>query len=329
MRRTIILIIGVVLWLTPPLFSKNTKLAQTGFKFLSVATDARGGALNDALTTVEIGSASLFFNPAGMARLPGRFDVTLSQNTWIADIKHNSYSLAFSPFKGRYGVFGMSFMSIDYGDIQGTMVWNNSQGFIDTDVFQPSAWSAGLGYAKALSDKFAVGGQVKITQQELGNSFLPEGDSSLTVKQNLALATAYDFGTQFRTGFKSLIFGMSVRNFSNEIKYEKEGFQLPLTFRIGLSMNVLDLMDMDQNKMSCLVTADAVHYRDYPEQLKIGVEYKLLNMFAFRLGYMTPSDEQNVSFGFGVTKFGASIDYAYTPFGIFDPVQRFTLRFAL
>jgi len=52
-------------------------------------------------------------------------------------------------------------------------------------------------------------------------------------------------------------------------------------------------------------------------------------MFAFRLGYMTPSDEQNVSFGFGVSKFGASIDYAYTPFGIFDPVQRFTLRFAL
>lgn len=329
MRRTITLILGIILLLTPPLLSKNKKLAQTGFKFLSVASDARGGALNDALTTVEAGSASLFFNPAGMARMPGHFDATFSQNTWIADIKHNSYSLAFSPSQGRYGVFGMSLMSVDYGKVLGTMVWGNSQGYVDTEILKPTAWSIGFGYAKALSDKFAVGGQVKINKQELGSSFIPVGDSSLTVQQNLAIATAFDFGTQFRTGFKSLVFGMSVRNFSNEIKYEKEGFQLPLTFRIGLSMNVLDIFGIDDKKMSCLVTTDAVHYRDYPEQIKIGVEYKLLEMFALRVGYVAPADEQNLSYGFGISKFGASIDYAYTPFGILGDVKRFTLRIGL
>ncbi|MFA4906644.1 MAG: PorV/PorQ family protein [archaeon] len=329
MRRNTYIILWLILLITQPLFPGNKKLAQTGLKFLSVGSDARGGGLGDAVTTVEMGSSSLFFNPAGMARLTTRFDVAASQNNWFADIKHNSYSVAFRPALGQYGVFGLTFMSVNYGKVQGTMVWGNDQGFIDTEVLRPTAFAAGLGYAKALSDKFSVGGQMKITGQYLGKSMVPVGDDSLEVKRNQAILTAFDFGTMFRTGFKSLIFGMSVRNFSNEVKYEQESFQLPLTFRIGLSMNVLDLLDIKPGLMSCLATIDAVHSRDYPEQIKVGLEYKLLDMFSVRAGFMAPSDEQHYAFGFGIQKLGAAIDYAYTPFGVFDNVQRFTLRFAL
>ncbi|MFH1212480.1 MAG: PorV/PorQ family protein [Candidatus Neomarinimicrobiota bacterium] len=329
MRRNTYIILWLIILITQPLFPENKKLAQTGLKFLSVGSDARGGGLGDAVTTVEMGSSSLFFNPAGMARLTTRFDLAASQNNWFADIKHNSYSVAFRPALGQYGVFGLTFMSVDYGKVQGTMVWGNDQGFIDTEVLKPSAFAAGVGYARALSDKFSVGGQMKITGQNLGKSVVPVGDDSLGAIQNLAVATAFDFGTMFRTGFKSLVFGMSVRNFSNEIKYEKEGFQLPLTFRIGLSMNLLEIIGIDPKYMSCLGSIDAVHSRDYPEQIKVGLEYKLLNMFCLRAGFMAPSDEQHYAFGFGIQKFGAAIDYAYTPFGVFDNVQRFTLRFAL
>jgi len=309
-------------------YSSQEKLAQTGFQFLSVGSDARGGALGDAMTTVEIGSSSLFFNPAGMARAEKFFNATVSQNSWIADIKHNSYSIAISPSGGRYGVFGLTAMSIDYGEIQGTMVWGNEQGYIETEILKPSAFALGLGYAKALTDKFAVGGQVKYTGQQLGKSVIPVGDS-LKVKKNLAFATAFDFGTIFRTGFKSFAFGMSVRNFSNEIKFEKEGFQLPLTFRIGISMDVLDLLDNRLDSHSLLVSIDAVHPRSYPEQLNMGIEYRLMNCLSVRCGYMFNSDERNITFGFGIERFGAVIDYAYTPFGVFDNVQRFTLRFSL
>jgi len=328
MKRKIIILLSMLLILSSPLFPQK-KLGQTGFKFLSVGSDVRGGALGDAMTTVEMGSSSLFFNPAGMARLNTRFDITASQNSWIADINHNSFSFAFKPGTGQFGVFGVTFMSVDYGKVQGTMVWGNEQGFIDTEVFTPTALAVGFGYAKALSDKFAVGGQVRVTEQELGKSIIPVGEGELENRQNLAVATAIDFGTQFRTGYKSLIFGMSVRNFSNEIKYERESFQLPLIFRIGLSMNVLDLLDIKPGLMSCLATIDAVHSRDYPEQIKVGLEYKLLDMFSLRTGFISPSDEQNWAYGFGIQKFGAAIDYAYTPYGIFDNVQRITFRFAL
>jgi len=317
----------IILLLFSTTFAEE-KLAQTGFQFLSVATDARAGALGDAMTSLELGSASLFFNPAGMARMDGRFELLANQNQWIADITYNSYAVSFNPSGGRYGVFGLSFVSVDYGDVEGTMVWANEQGYIDTEIMNPSAFSAGLGYAKSLTDKFSVGGQIKYAGQQLGKSMTTLGDDSLIVKKNLAFATAVDFGTLYRTGFKSLVFGMTVRNFSNEIKFEKEAFQLPLTFRLGLSMDLMDFLPAFSGH-SMLLSVDASHPRSYPEQLMVGLQYGFQEMLFLRLGYEGNHDENDISFGFGISRFGLSFDYAYTPYGVFDNVQRMTLRFAL
>ena len=324
-KKFIILI--TILLLVTGSFAEE-KLAQTGFQFLSVATDARAGAMGDAMTSLELGSASLYFNPAGLARMDGRFELLANQNKWIADITYNSYAVSYNPAGGRYGVFGLSFVSVDYGDVEGTMVWANEQGYIDTEIMNPTAFSAGLGYAKSLTDKFAVGGQIKYAGQQLGKSMTTLGEDSLIVKKNLAFATAVDFGTLYRTGFKSLVFGMSVRNFSNEIKFEKEAFQLPLTFRLGLSMDLMDLLP-DIPGHSLLLSVDASHPRSYPEQLMVGLQYGLQETLFLRLGYEGNRDENDISFGFGLSRFGMSFDYAYTPYGVFDNVQRMTLRFAL
>ena len=50
---------------------ETDKLAQTGMKFLSFSPDARAAALGGAMTAKTGGAASLFYNPAGMARLEG------------------------------------------------------------------------------------------------------------------------------------------------------------------------------------------------------------------------------------------------------------------
>ncbi len=328
MKQTKIKYLVSLLLLSSCILFAEDKLAQTGFQFLSVATEAKGGAMADALTSVEMNSGALFFNPAGMARMDQKFSLGVTQNNWIADITHNSFSMAVNPMGGRYGVFGLSFMSVDYGEIEGTMVWPSEKGYIDTEILEPTAFVAGLGYAKTLTDKFSVGGQVKYAGQELGKSMVPVGEDSLKVKKNLAFATAYDFGTIYKTGWKSLQFGMSVRNFSEEIEYEKESFLLPLTFRLGISMDLFDLVSGLGNQ-SLVMAIDATHPRSYDEQLRIGLEYGFMDMFYGRFGYVGNSDENATSFGFGLNKFGLTVDYAYTPFGVFDNVQRFTLKFDL
>ncbi len=123
---------------------------------------------------------------------------------------------------------------------------------------------------------------------------------------------------------------MSIRNFSKEIKYIDESFQLPLTFKIGLSMNLIDLTEIDRGMHSFLLSVDASHPRDYPEQVSVGAEYTFLNTFSIRGGYTFPTDEQEFSAGVGFKQELAgvnfAIDYSYTPFGIFDNVHRVSVN---
>ncbi len=183
-----------------------------------------------------------------------------------------------------------------------------------------------MGYAKILTDQFSVGGQVRWVRQSLGESIIPVTDSTTSTVENEVTPVAFDFGTMFRTGIKSLTFAMSVRNFSEEIQFQQEGFQLPLLFSLGISMDMMDVLD-ESSDMSLLVSVDAIHPRSHPEQLLMGVEWTVLETVSFRGGYITGEDEGGLKFGFGLSRFGLQIDYAYAPFGVFDNVQQFTFRF--
>ncbi len=314
---------------------ENKKLAQTGFQFLSVGTNARAAALAEAYTTYEGSSLALFYNPAGMGRMETTFDFIANQMTWIADIKYYSASMAFNWQNGKYGVIGVSFLYIDYGEFQWTRVAPElSQGYEDINAgwAMPNAYSFGIGYSKELSNKFSVGGQIKYVRQKLGSSYVPVYSGNVltgqTIKDYSLNVLAFDFGTLYKTGFKSLVFGMSIRNFAQEVKYEKESFQLPLTFKIGVGLNAFDFLPGlgPDNKLN--ITLDAVHPRSYPEYISIGGEYFFKSILAVRFGYVTNQDDYSYSFGAGIQQFGFAFNYSYTPFNTFTDVNRFTIEFA-
>ncbi|MEA3287663.1 MAG: PorV/PorQ family protein [Candidatus Marinimicrobia bacterium] len=326
MIKTPISVLLVSLLLIPTIFAED-KLAQTGFQFLSVTSDARGAAMAGAMTTLPTQSSALYFNPAGLALMDKAVDITASQNQWIADIMHNAISVAIQPMGGRVGVIGFSALSVNYGDIQGASVWPIEAGGIETHIIQPSAITLGAGYAYRLSNRFSVGLQIKYAAQQLGKSVI-EIDDSLSVKKNMTEATAYDFGTHFDTGYKGIAFGMSIRNFSNEIAYEEENFQLPLTFTMGLSTDLTNFMPQFSDQHAMLLSVDAVHPRSYPEHFNIGLEYTFMDLLSLRTGYLHSRDERDMTFGFGLEYFGIVLDYAYIPFGIFNDVQVITARFS-
>ena len=311
---------------------ETEKLAQTGFKFLSVSVDARAAAMGDALTASEMGSVSMFYNPAGMARLNGAFDVAGGQTRWIADINYNMAALAFSPSDGRFGVFGVTFVAADYGEIIGTFRADNEQGYEEYENVglanpSPTALAVGLGYARALTDRFSVGGTVKYASQDLGEGILSgSAEDGFGLSNNSKSTVAVDFGVLYNTGFRSLNFAMSARNFSRELTYAVDNFELPLTFRIGVSMDLMDFTNMDQNVHSLRFALDAERPRDFAEQVKVGTEYLFMNTLALRAGYTYPTDTQGVNLGLGVQQsfndIGFAFNYAYTTFEIFDNVHR-------
>ena len=344
MKRLVCFLVSVVLILSlfiPVSFSQQ-KLAQTGFEFLAVGTDARATGMGEAFTTMEGSSTALLYNPAGIAGMTSFMDLSTNQLKWIADIKYLSGTIAFAPYEGKYGVVGLSVMNVNYGEFKFTRVAQNEQGFIDIDGWPtPSAYVVGLGYGKALSNQFSIGGQVKYASQSLGKSYVPvyrsTTDASGQTKRDTTLeersysvgTVAFDFGTIYKTGLKSLAFGVSINNFSREIKYERESFQLPLSFKIGISMDLMDLVPNIGEDHSFFVAVDAVHPRSYAEFLNIGGEYVFSKTVALRVGYITHHPDYGLSAGLGVRKFGVAVDYSFVPHKVFSNIQRFSVKFSL
>jgi len=313
---------------------QDRKIAQTGMKFLNVGASAQATGMAEAITSIEGQSMSMFYNPAGMARQESFVDVYINQTQWIADITHNFASISINPEGGTYGVIGLTLQFVDYGDLQRTIRADNTQGFLELGTFKPAASAIGIGYANALSDRFSVGGNIKFVNQDLGTSTTgldPQGGR--IDKSSSTDVLVFDFGMLYKTGFKSLQFGVSVRNFSKEVKYEEEGFQLPLIFKIGLSMNLIELLEMDKATDSFILAVDATHPRDYPEQINLGAEYTFMKLLSVRGGYMFNNDEYGLTAGVGVQKdvagFHLGVDYSYMPFGVFSTVHRIAFQLSV
>lgn len=299
------------------------KVAQTGLQFLSVDHLARPSAMGGAFSLVGTGAESMFYNPSGLAEIGSNLEFVGSQTSWIADIGYLAAGLA-RDF-GTLGVIGVSVIAVDYGEVVGSKVANNADGYELTDIGSSGGLAAGVTYARAVTDRFRIGGQVKLASQQLGSSTLNDG----TTINNQVSGVAFDFGTTFYPMWKGLKLGMSIRNFSQQFKYEQVAFELPLTFRIGASINVLDLLGSSSSDNSLLVAVDAVHPREYTERVHMGAEYLFRDMFALRAGYKTNYDEESLSFGFGVNVSVVRVDYSYSQMNIFDGVSRITLRLAL
>ena len=94
-------------------------------------------------------------------------------------------------------------------------------------------------------------------------------------------------------------------------------------------MNALDFFPALGENQKLLISIDAVHPRSYPEFVNFGAEYSFMNKLFLRGGYVTNKDEYDFTFGFGIRSFGFAIDYSYTPFTVFNSINRFTIRFAL
>ena len=318
-KITFLLIIVFLAIISIPAHSSLKKVAQTGLQFLKVDVGARPAAMGGAFLMVGNDANAMFYNPAGIAGMQSKVDLFVTRTQWLADISYIAMGAAYNI--GNIGTIGVSAITSDYGDVIGTRLAAGDKGFIETGNLDVAAYAVGVTYARALTDKFSIGGQVKYAYQHLGQSLLSDGKTVA----NKVSGLAYDFGTIFYPGFKSFRFGMSIRNFSQQFKYEKHGFQLPLTFAIGVAMNLLDFVD-NAGDNTLLLAIDALHPRDYTERIHFGLEYAFKDMFFFRGGYKMNYDEESFSAGIGFQQhiFGNSIKlgYSFSDGGVFDAINR-------
>jgi hypothetical protein len=294
-------------------YSDFKKVAQAGFKFLSIGVGARQTAMGEAAVT-EMGDASaLFWNPAGIASIDG-VAVFVDRTNWLIDTNLNSAAAVLS--LGQYGNIGISALMMDYGTIQGTRISNNNIGYEDTEALEPGSYSVGLTYAKRLTERF---------QFALTSKFAAEDLVAMDLN-----ALAFDFGTIFYTGAHGMHIGFTIQNFVfQEINYINEEFMLPLTFRVGFSADVTSFAGIVSEHSKVNLVLEGAKPRDFSERVHMGLEYNYSDLIALRGGYRFNYDEGGLTFGVGLGVKTFDVGFSYADFGsMLGNVSRISANFS-
>jgi hypothetical protein len=309
-------------------------VGQATMTFLKIDPVARTVGMGEATTCIDKDVNALFHNPAGTASISGGA-LSLNQTQWLADTKQ--YGIAAAYGHGILGTFGLSFIYMDNGDIPRTIPDGSEKGFYIDESFTVNQFAAGVSYARKITNKFSVGGQIRYVYQDLGPADIvqltTEGRDTLWNHENKKGKLVLDFGTLYYTGFKDLRVAMCIRNFGSSVKYTYDYYQLPLVLRIGIAMDVFSVIPgLDGHSLQMII--ETVLSNDYSERVNFGWEYGFKNLFFIRTGYKYNYDVGSFSAGFGcsptITGLNLKLDYAYSEYGdVFGAVHRVSFGFGL
>ncbi len=287
-----------------------------------------GGAVT---ATIDDGS-SIYWNPAGLAKAEGGF--TGEYASWLAEIDFNYVSVVFPT---GMGTFGIGITSMRTPDMEVTTVdQQNGTG----ETFTASSYALALAYGRSLTDRFSLGGSVKVINERIWNSS--------------ASGVAFDIGTMFVTPFNGIRLGAAISNFGTKMKIggddllvrvdidpnnrgnnesnrallKTDAFDLPLTMRIGLAGEVYEA-----GTSRLTLAVEALNPNNSEQYLNIGAELGLMNnLIMLRGGYseiLLNDAVKSLTLGAGLryrfSPLNFAFDYSYEAQEYFSGVNRFTL----
>ncbi len=343
MRRILIFLLVVTVSIGFAQYKGGTTAAQ----FLKIGVGSRAIGMGEAYVAMSADASGLYWNPGGISRAQGA-QLMFGYTGWIADVNINYFGVIV-PLYGL-GTVGVSLTSVTMGDM---IVRTEEEPDGTGEQFSASDLAMQLSYGRSLTDRFSIGFNFKYIQQQIWHMS--------------AMGVAMDVGTLFRTQFNDMRLGMSISNYGTSmtmsgrdalIRHDSdpnaegnndqirgdigmEAWDLPLIFRVGVAMDVLE---MGVSKLT--VAVDALHPNDNYESINMGAEFNVLDRYFIRAGYKSPFVETNTSlestnlerreegftFGAGIDipipggGPGLKFDYAFADFNRLGDVQRFTLN---
>jgi len=328
MKKTIIFCTALLVIIGGSGFAADfTKTGSVGAQFLKIGVGSRYQGVGEASVAIVNDAYSMYWNPAGLANVDGS-NITFTNVDWVTDISLNYVALATRV--EDFGSLGFSAALLSMGDMEVTTV-DEPEG--TGENFSASSFALSAGYARFLTTRLSFGVSIKYIYEK--------------IYRESAGGIGFDFGTQLRTGYKSLRLGMNISNLGPEMEfsgpdlnrtYETEGgsassnidvdaYDLPLTFRLGIAFDLLEQID---NRWT--VSLEAKHPNDNNQQASMGTEYSFQQKYFLRGGYKLNYEEQGLTLGGGLrAPLGDNkdliVDYAWSDFGRLESIHRFSLGF--
>ncbi len=335
--------------MNPVLAGNPDRQGEAGAYELLMNPWAKSAGLHTMTTSMVSGVEALRLNVAGLARIP-KTEVLVSHSIYLQGTDINMNAFGFAQRVGKSGAFGVSIMSLDFGDIPITTEFQ-PEGTGAT--FSPNFFHLGMAYSHIFANKVSVG----ITFRGVS-----ETTADLT-----AFGFAIDAGVQYVTGPQdNFKFGISLRNIGSPMSFKGEGlslqtpnpdsdgsyeitvnqrsaeFELPSALNLGISY---DFLLAPKHRLTTIGNFTSNSFSQ--DQIGGGIEYALNEMFMIRGGYKyefgSTADDgieapiySGLSGGVSVevpvskeskTRFG--IDYAYRQTKLWNGTHNISVRINL
>lgn len=301
----------------------QAKTGTAGAQFLQIGISARAVAMGEAFLGIADDASAIYYNPAGLTWVQGK-QAMFTHISYPADIRFEFGSFVF-PFPKLGGVIGLGLFVLDAGDIDLTdYPYPDGSG----ETFSPKDYAVTVSYARNLTDRLSLGFTGKYIAELYGDGIF--NVSKGTNEDFKATGWAADVGTIYNTGYRGLRIGMIISNFGPDLQFVQEGYPLPIDFRFGAS---IDMVNNHQHK--AVFAAELSHPSDNLEKYRAGVEYWYNNWVALRVGNQFTHDDYlgGITLGGGVKLKVASkrelrADYAFHDSGVLTNIHRFTVSFS-
>ncbi|MDF1545528.1 MAG: PorV/PorQ family protein [bacterium] len=306
-----ILILALLALTVPTEVNAQAKVGTTGAQFLELGVSARAMGMAEAFSAVVDDISAVYYNPAGLTALYGR-EAALTYISMPADVSYGFGAVGL-PLESIGGVLGVAAYALSSGEmIERTYERGTFEGTGRT--FAWNDFALGVTYGRYLTDRFSIGLSVKYINQSV-HDFSANG-------------WAADVGTLYDTGYRGFKIGMVINNFGPDMKMIENGYPLPINFKFGASINVLEEYDH-----LLTFSAEGSHPSDNLEKYNSGLEYTFKDRFVLRAGSRFNYDVDGFTAGGGLRlPFGEEreirVDYAFQDFGILTEVHRFTMYMA-
>lgn len=309
------------------LFAQNT-VGTAAAAFLGIPIGPRAQALGGAYIAMANDVTAAYWNPGAISRI-GRTQILISHTEWFVGTSLNWVGVNIQV--DEVNAIALSLTQLDYGREEITTIYEQEG---TGRYWDATDLAAAISYSRNLTDRFSLGGSIKLIHSQIWNE--------------TASAFAVDLGVLYNTQFEGLRLGMSIANYGSKMRMDgKDLFEqididpnnsghnerlvsrlktddwaLPIFFRVGIAMDVLNI---EQNKLT--LAADALHPTDNVESVNLGAEYTFNDMVSLRGGFRSlfqDDREGGLTFGGGFqyeipTFAKVNIEYAWLDYGIIDP----------
>lgn len=334
--KPIIACFAIVLLTASCLYAGGSdRIGTAGAQELRIPVGSRASAMAGANVADVQGTEALFWNPAGVGHQVGT-EAMFSHLEYIADISINYFGVTTNI--EDFGALGLHAKVISIGEME---VTTEAQPQGTGATFSPTFSIIGATYSRVFTDRVSFGVTASMVNER--------------IEQVSATGYAFDFGFIYDPLWQGLKFGIVLKNYGPQMRFDGEGFnvsvdppdtepgtqkktfrsqsaefELPAFVQLGVSW---DAINQDANRA---VVSGSFQSNNFSEdEFRGGIEYGYDDMFFLRGGYVATNQD---SYMYGLTLGGGvkyswgqntiTFDYSWVQTEFFDDNQYFTVKFA-